>query len=81
VIQVPPHVKTPFAGLAAQLWATIAWPLWGVAIKIEEHRAFDNLPMQHPPEQLPPTITFVPWANAFSPDELDRIERYGDACR
>jgi PKHD-type hydroxylase len=33
---------------------------------------------QHPPE-LPPTITFVPWANAFTPDELDRIERTGDA--
>ena len=33
--------------------------------------------MQHPPE-LPPTITFVPWANAFTPEELDCIERYGD---
>jgi PKHD-type hydroxylase len=31
------------------------------------------------PHKLPPTITFVPWANAFTPDELDRIERYGDA--
>jgi PKHD-type hydroxylase len=29
--------------------------------------------------QLPPTITFVPWANAFNREELDRIERYGDA--
>lgn len=28
--------------------------------------------------QLPSTVTFVPWANAFTPDELDRIERYGD---
>jgi PKHD-type hydroxylase len=34
--------------------------------------------MQQKPE-LPPTITFVPWANAFSAEELDRIERYGDA--
>jgi PKHD-type hydroxylase len=34
--------------------------------------------MRQPPE-LPPTITFVPWANAFSAEELDRIERYGDA--
>ncbi len=34
--------------------------------------------MQAPP-QLPPTITFVPWANAFTPEELDRIERTGDA--
>jgi PKHD-type hydroxylase len=34
--------------------------------------------MQRPPE-LPPTITFVPWANAFTPEEMDRIERYGDA--
>ena len=25
-----------------------------------------------------PTSTFVIWANAFSPDELDRIEAYGD---
>jgi hypothetical protein len=25
--------------------------------------------MQEPPK-LPPTITFVPWANAFSPEEL-----------
>jgi PKHD-type hydroxylase len=25
-----------------------------------------------------PTSTFVIWANAFSPDELDRIEVYGD---
>ena len=33
--------------------------------------------MQQPPE-LPPTITFVPWANAFTPDELDGIERTGD---
>ncbi len=32
----------------------------------------------HTPE-LPPTITFVPWANAFSLDEMDRIERRGDA--
>ena len=28
--------------------------------------------------ELPPTITFVPWANAFSPEEIERIERYGD---
>jgi PKHD-type hydroxylase len=35
--------------------------------------------MQQKPPELPPTITFVPWANAFTPDELDRIERYGDA--
>ena len=34
--------------------------------------------MQAPP-QLPPTITFVPWANAFTPEELDRITRTGDA--
>ncbi len=33
--------------------------------------------MQQPP-QLPPTITFVPWANAFTAEELDRIERMGD---
>jgi PKHD-type hydroxylase len=30
------------------------------------------------PPELSPTITFVPWANAFTPEELDRIERYGD---
>ena len=35
--------------------------------------------MQQQPPELPPTITFVPWANAFTPDELDRIERVGDA--
>jgi PKHD-type hydroxylase len=29
--------------------------------------------------EIPPTATFVPWANAFSPDEMDRIERIGDA--
>jgi PKHD-type hydroxylase len=34
--------------------------------------------MQQPPE-LPPTITFVPWANAFNPVEMDRIEGVGDA--
>jgi PKHD-type hydroxylase len=34
--------------------------------------------MQQPP-QLPPTITFVPWANAFTAEEMDRIERIGDA--
>jgi hypothetical protein len=34
--------------------------------------------MQQPP-QLPSTITFVPWANAFAAEELDRIERMGDA--
>jgi len=34
--------------------------------------------MQQPP-QLPSTITFVPWANAFTAEELDRIERMGDA--
>jgi PKHD-type hydroxylase len=34
--------------------------------------------MQPPPE-LPSTITFVPWANAFTPEEMDRIERVGDA--
>lgn len=33
--------------------------------------------MQESPK-LPPTITFVPWANAFTLDELDRIERTGD---
>ncbi|HUE63492.1 MAG TPA: 2OG-Fe(II) oxygenase [Rhizomicrobium sp.] len=33
--------------------------------------------MQQPPE-LPPTITFVPWANAFTPEEMDRIEGVGD---
>jgi len=27
---------------------------------------------------LHPTSTFVVWANAFSPEELDRIEAYGD---
>jgi PKHD-type hydroxylase len=34
--------------------------------------------MQQPP-QLPPTVTFVPWANAFTPEEMDRIEQVGDA--
>jgi PKHD-type hydroxylase len=34
--------------------------------------------MQNPP-QLPPSITFVPWANAFAAEELDRIEQMGDA--
>jgi len=34
--------------------------------------------MQQPPE-LPPTITFVPWANAFTAEEMDRIEGAGDA--
>ena len=34
--------------------------------------------MQQPP-QLPPTIAFVPWANAFVVGELDCIERMGDA--
>jgi PKHD-type hydroxylase len=29
--------------------------------------------------ELPPTITFVPWANAFTAKEMDRIERIGDA--
>jgi PKHD-type hydroxylase len=33
--------------------------------------------MQQPP-QLPPTVTFVPWANAFTPEEMDRIEAAGD---
>jgi PKHD-type hydroxylase len=33
--------------------------------------------MQQPP-QLPPTVTFVPWANAFTPEEMDRIEVTGD---
>jgi PKHD-type hydroxylase len=28
--------------------------------------------------EIPPTTTFVPWANAFSPEEMDRIERFGD---
>ena len=35
--------------------------------------------MQQQPPELPPTITFVPWANAFTAEELDRIERLGDA--
>ena len=35
--------------------------------------------MQQQPPELPPTITFVPWANAFTPEELDRIEQTGDA--
>jgi len=35
--------------------------------------------MQRQPPELPPTITFVPWENAFTPEEMDRIERQGDA--
>jgi PKHD-type hydroxylase len=34
--------------------------------------------MQSSP-QLPPTITFVPWANAFTAEQMDGIERLGDA--
>ncbi|HEY2009516.1 MAG TPA: 2OG-Fe(II) oxygenase [Rhizomicrobium sp.] len=34
--------------------------------------------MQQSPPELPPTITFVPWANAFTAEELDRIEQIGD---
>ena len=34
--------------------------------------------MQQPP-QIPPTVTFVPWANAFTAEEMDRIEAAGDA--
>lgn len=29
--------------------------------------------------QIPPTVSFVPWANAFTPEEMDRIEAAGDA--
>jgi len=36
--------------------------------------------MQQPP-QLPPTVTFVPWANAFTPEEMDRIEATGDVLQ
>ena len=35
--------------------------------------------MQQQSPELPPTITFVPWANAFALDEPDRIEQIGDA--
>src|ERR1700744_3176067 len=49
------------------------------ALSLVPQLGLSSDPMQQQPPQLPPTITFVPWANAFTADELDKIQRIGDA--